>query len=268
MADNIYIYHTSPNQKSIVTHKTTSDEEHIYSKYNVDATLSAAKELSDRAFKLYARMNLHQDGHIYALSPVAIHADIGMSDKRYREAVKELTDKGYLVQQEKHKSLYVFYEFPQRDDEYYRQEPKSPDNPPESTGSSSQNKRIAQPNQNDTPAILGGEIEHNITSHTTNNITVNSNNMGYSPTEERSFVINEIFDECSTFLSNPPIENDFSSGSPIYGYDNATMYEGSEDYDEEMVWDDDYDTTMYDGSGIHVTLETDLNDIDDDELPF
>ena len=46
------------------------------------------------------------------------------------------------------------------------------------------------------------------------------------------------------------------------------MYEGSEDYDEEMVWDDDYDITMYDGSGIHVTLETDLNDIDDDELPF
>ena len=109
MADNIYIYHTSPNQKSIVTHKTTSDDTHIYSKYNVDATMSAAKELSDRAFKLYARLNLHQDGHVYALSPIAIQADIGMSDKRYREAVKELTDKGYLVQQEKHKSLYVFY---------------------------------------------------------------------------------------------------------------------------------------------------------------
>ena len=204
---------------------------HIYSKYNVDATMSAAKELSDRAFKLYARLNLHQDGHVYALSPIAIQADIGMSDKRYREAVKELTDKGYLVQQEKHKSLYVFYEFPQRDDKHYRQEPKSPDNPPESAGASSQNGRMARPNRVDNPAILGGEIEHNITSHTTNNTTINSNNRGYSPKEERRFYIDDILGECSLFLANPKKE-DFSSGRPIYDDDDAIMYADPEKYVE------------------------------------
>ena len=145
MANNVYVYHTSPNQKSIITHKTVSDDAHIYGKCNVDATMSAAKELSDKAFKLYVRLNLHQDGYTYALSPVAIQADIGMSDKRYRLAVQELTKKGYLVQQEKHKSLYVFYEFPQRDDKHYRQEPKTPDNPAESAVSSTQNGRITRP---------------------------------------------------------------------------------------------------------------------------
>ena len=88
MANNVYVYHTSPNQKSIITHKTVSDDSHIYGKCNVEAVLRAGKELSDRAFKLYVRLNLHQDGHTYALSPIAIQGDIGLSDKRYREAVK------------------------------------------------------------------------------------------------------------------------------------------------------------------------------------
>ena len=34
-----------------------------------------SKELSDRAFKLYIRMNLHQDNHTYALSPASIQHD-------------------------------------------------------------------------------------------------------------------------------------------------------------------------------------------------
>ena len=61
--------------QSIVTHKTVSDDTHIYGKCNVEATLLAAKELSDRAFKLYIRMNLHQDNHTYALSPASIQHD-------------------------------------------------------------------------------------------------------------------------------------------------------------------------------------------------
>lgn len=106
-----YIY-TSPNQKIITTKKTISDDAHIYGICNIDATLTAAKELTDRAFKLYLRMSLHQDGYTYALSPVEICNSIGMSDKRYRDAVNELIAKKYLVQSEDHKNVFVFYENP------------------------------------------------------------------------------------------------------------------------------------------------------------
>ena len=63
---NIYIYQTSPNQRSIITKKTLSNKDNPYAICNTMATLTAAKELTDRAFKLYIRMSLHQDGHTYA----------------------------------------------------------------------------------------------------------------------------------------------------------------------------------------------------------
>lgn len=174
MADNIYIYHTSPNQKTVVTKKTESGAASPYGICNVSAVLTAAKELSDRSFKLYMRMNLHQDGHTYALSPIEINGAIGMSDKRYRDAVNELIDKGYLVQSEKHKALYVFYEFPQLDNKYSGL-PISPDNPAETDTSSTQSGRITRPFCTDNPSISGGEIPHNITSHSTFNSTEDNN---------------------------------------------------------------------------------------------
>ena len=106
---------SSPNQKAVVTSKTLSDAEHTYSRTNIEATLVAAETLSDNAFKLYVRMNLHQNDFKYALSPVAIKAEIGMSTSKYRSAVKELIRKGYLVLAPEMKNLYIFYEYPQKD---------------------------------------------------------------------------------------------------------------------------------------------------------
>lgn len=106
-----YIFSTSPNQKIVVTKKTVSDEENFYGKCNIEACMTAARVLTDRAFKLYIRMNLHQDGYTYALSPVAIENDTGMSDRRYRVAVQELIENGYLVQTER-KNVYEFFENP------------------------------------------------------------------------------------------------------------------------------------------------------------
>lgn len=112
---NIYIYHTSPNQRSVITKKTLSDKDHPYGICNIAAMLTAAKELTDKAFKLYTRMSLHQDGHTYALSPVEINNSIGMTDKRYRDAVKEMIQRGYLVKHPQYKSVYFFYEAPSID---------------------------------------------------------------------------------------------------------------------------------------------------------
>lgn len=112
---NVNIMLTSPNQKVIVTKRTLSDAAHTYSRTNIEAMLTAAKILSDRAFKLYARMSLHTDGFTYALSPTAIRKAIGMSDDKYRAAVKELQAAGYLVLVPGRKNLFFFYEYPQKD---------------------------------------------------------------------------------------------------------------------------------------------------------
>lgn len=114
----------APNQKIITTKKTLSDDEHIYGICNIDATLTAARILTDRAFKLYLRMSLHQDGYTYALSPVEISNSIGMSDKRYRDAVNELIDKHFLVSSEKHKNVFTFYENPNCVNELQETKPK------------------------------------------------------------------------------------------------------------------------------------------------
>lgn len=220
MSDKIYIWQTSPNQKTVVTKKTESGAASPYGICNVAAVLMAAKALSDRAFKLYMRMNLHQDGHTYALSPVEINGAIGMSDKRYRDAVNELIDKGYLVQSDKHKALYSFYEFPQLDNKQSGL-PISPDNPSEIGTSSTQNGRITRPFRTDNPSISGGEILHNITSHNTSDNTVNSNNMGYSLTDEyNAFVIQKEQEQRRKV--------DMASQIAAYDEDDARMYEPPE----------------------------------------
>ena len=73
------IPYTSPNQRVVVTHKTQSDKEHLYGVVNIEAVLAAMQNLSDRAFKLYARMNLHQNEFTYALSPAALNKETGLS---------------------------------------------------------------------------------------------------------------------------------------------------------------------------------------------
>lgn len=171
MPDRVYIYQTSANQKTIITKKAKSDIEHLYGIMNIDAALSAARNLSDRAYKLYVRMMLHQDGHAYALSPVEINRSIGMSDKRYRDAVRELIDKGYLVQSAKHKSLYTIYEHPEKDNPTFQ---KRTGRPAISDRYPGENGQMPRPFGRDNPSISGGEIVHNITPNNTVHNTVNS----------------------------------------------------------------------------------------------
>ena len=180
MSENIYIYRTSPNQKSVITKKTVSGAGAPYGICNVAAVLNAAKRLSDRAFKLYIRMNIHQDGHTYALSPAEILQSIGMSDKRYRDAVNELIEKGFLVQTEKSKSVYYFYELPtaSTDAPAKREDApaKSNDAPAKPGVSSGEMGEMPRLFWEDNPAISGGEIVHNITSHNTVYNTFNNTN--------------------------------------------------------------------------------------------
>ena len=101
-----------PNQKIIVTEKAPCDDRHIYGVLNIEALKYAASVLSGTCFKLYVRMMLNQGGFTYALSPKVVEKDIGLSDKCYRVAVKELIAKGFLTQDSERANVYHAIEDP------------------------------------------------------------------------------------------------------------------------------------------------------------
>lgn len=189
----INIYQTSPNQKCVMTHKTLSDETHLYGKCNIEATLLAAKTLSDRAYKLYTRMNLHQDQYGYALSPTEIRGSIGMSEKRYQQAVRELIEKGYLIRRKNRSNLYDFYEWPgdaaDPDGLEYDGAVSEPEGTPdkmdsapvradmagaESAGDPGGIGGVRQPGALGTPPASEGEILQDTTFNKTTNTTTNT----------------------------------------------------------------------------------------------
>lgn len=212
MADNkIYIFHTSPNQKTVVTKKTISDAEHKYGKCNIDATLRAARELTDRAFKLYIRMNLHQDGFTYALSPVEIKNSVDMSGNRYHDAVKELIKKGYLVQCDNNKLLYYFYEYPAPESVQQTDDTSKMQMQP------IENEAVIGENRTGNLGISAIQIGHHITSHTTK-MTEDISNMDNSlDSDYRAFFVQKEQER-----KRKEVE---SSQVITYDADDAIMYE-------------------------------------------
>lgn len=101
---------TVPNQKVVQVKHEICYSEHIYTMCNVEANSIAMKELSANTYKLYMYFDLNQDGYLFALSYKAVHEATGMSDKTYQKAIKELIEKGYLVQSKEQKNLYIFYD--------------------------------------------------------------------------------------------------------------------------------------------------------------
>lgn len=101
---------TVPNQKVVRVRHEICDADHIYTMCNVKANSAAMKELSANTYKLYMYFDLNQDGYLFALSYKAVHEATGMSDKTYQKAIKELIEKGYLVQSEEQSNLYIFYD--------------------------------------------------------------------------------------------------------------------------------------------------------------
>lgn len=104
------IVYIVPNQKVIIVRHDICDETHLYTKCNVSSNKKALKELSPNTYKLYMYFALNQDGYTFALSYQDVYNVIGMSDKTYQKAVRELIEKEYLVQSETSKGLYIFYD--------------------------------------------------------------------------------------------------------------------------------------------------------------
>ena len=86
-----------PNQKEVVVSKEKCNKENLYATINLAAMDKAAQDLDAGAFKLWTYFAKNQNGYKFALSSKAVERDFGIKIKQYNNAIKELTDKGYLV---------------------------------------------------------------------------------------------------------------------------------------------------------------------------
>ena len=102
---------SAPNQKRITgIHKEPCDKSHVYALINQEAIRNAMLELKPSTVKVWFYFAKNQESYEFDLSSVAVCEYCNISDKTYREAVKELVDKRYLVQTGK--NTYEFYEIP------------------------------------------------------------------------------------------------------------------------------------------------------------
>lgn len=102
---------SAPNQKRIAgSHKEPCDKNHTYALINQAAIQNAMLSLKPSTVKVWFYFAKNQEAYEFDLSSVAVCNFCNISDKTYREAIKELTDLRYLVQTSK--NTFEFYEIP------------------------------------------------------------------------------------------------------------------------------------------------------------
>ena len=106
---------TFANQDIIVRlREEPRDAEHPYARVSVIAKNEARKNLKGYPYMLYDWCLDTQLGFEMAFSPAALSKMFSGTDKTWREAKKELIDKGYLREISPHK--YEFIELPVQND--------------------------------------------------------------------------------------------------------------------------------------------------------
>lgn len=105
-------YKTSPNQKTIQVKKELCDSNNHYTMINLNALECAARNLKSGAFKLWVYFAKNQDNYTLALSNKAVAEYFGIKKDQYDNAVKELIEKGYLI--ETAKNIYQFKELSEK----------------------------------------------------------------------------------------------------------------------------------------------------------
>lgn len=85
------------NQKTVTVFKEPTDTKRIYAKISIAAMDEAKKNLNDGAFLLWLYFAKNQDKYCFDLSSKAIERDFNIKKGQYSAAIKELTDKRYLI---------------------------------------------------------------------------------------------------------------------------------------------------------------------------
>lgn len=100
---------TYPNQRMVCVHREPAKADFLGIK-NANWQ-AAARDLRPFAFLLYLYLASNANNYTLALSPVAVQEAIGMARNTYRDQLKVLISKGYLVQRDG--NTFDFYEVPQ-----------------------------------------------------------------------------------------------------------------------------------------------------------
>lgn len=100
------IYKSSPNQKTITVKKEPTDNQNYYTMINLNALELASIDLKAGAFKLWIYLAKNQNNYTFALSNKAAQQYFGIKKDQYDSAVKELIEKGYLIETSKNKYLF------------------------------------------------------------------------------------------------------------------------------------------------------------------
>lgn len=91
-------YKTVPNQKVVKVQKQLCNKVNLYATINIEAMEAAAQDLKAGAFKLWVYFAKNQDGFQFALSSRDVLDTFGIKKDQYDSAIKELLNKGYLVE--------------------------------------------------------------------------------------------------------------------------------------------------------------------------
>ena len=104
---------TSPNQKIVHIHRDMpKDGEGNFLLIKKENLYNAYRDLNATALVLYLYLAGNKDGFDLALSPKAIHAEMGLPESTCRDQFKVLVQKGYLVPKQKDSNIFDFYERP------------------------------------------------------------------------------------------------------------------------------------------------------------
>jgi hypothetical protein len=102
---------TVPNQRTIHIHRIKPSSDFLGIKN--ENWQAAARDLRAHGLMLYMYLASNKNDFSLALSPAAIREAIGMPESTCRDQIRNLIDKGYLVQRGT-SNQYDFYEVPQR----------------------------------------------------------------------------------------------------------------------------------------------------------
>lgn len=97
-----------PNQKQVIITKENTNH---YCQIDRIALNGAMQKLNGGAFKLWVYLVKNKSGTKISLSPSDC-SKWGIKRDSYHRGIKELIDKGFLVQSEKFDSVYYFIEAP------------------------------------------------------------------------------------------------------------------------------------------------------------
>ena len=106
-----------PNQKIVqIGKRTVRDGKHLYATMNLDAMQQAMRTLKGSSLKMWLYLNKNQENYTFDLSRAAC-LEWGIKKDSYYDGVRELVEKGYLVQSREGSNYYTFYESPRTENQ-------------------------------------------------------------------------------------------------------------------------------------------------------